>query len=263
MPISGTVITYNEEDHIEDVIRSLQRVCDDIVVVDSISTDRTVAIAESMGARVVLQKYLGEGKQRNVTEQHAQHEWILALDADERLDDQMVHTIEALTLDDPRVGYEFNRKSYIGKRWIKGPGFYPDYIVRLYNKTHSGYEPKFGHAGVKAPVAKRVEGHITHYTYDNISDWLARINQVTSLDAQGMFEKGLPPSNVKPVLSALNAFFKKFILKGGAFRGIDGITITITSVLRSYMKYLKLNELHENKSAGSAPKTGADLQERL
>ncbi len=249
MPISGTVITYNEEDHIEAVIGSLQRVCDEVVVVDSVSTDRTVEIAESLGARVELQEYLGEGRQRNVTERLASHDWILALDADERLDDEMVTAIGALTLDDPMVGYEFNRKSYIGKRWIRGPGFYPDHIVRLYNRKHSSYEPKYGHAGVVSPKIERAAGHILHYTYDNISDWIAKINQVSSLDAQGMFEKGRPASNVKPILSALNAFIKKFILRGGAFRGIDGYTITLTSVLRSYMKYLKLNELHEMHAA--------------
>jgi len=251
MPISGTVITYNEEDHIEDVINSLRRVCDEVVVVDSLSTDRTVEIAESLGATVVLQEYLGEGKQRNVTERHARNDWILALDADERLDDEMAGTIQALDLSDERIGYEFNRKSYVGSHWLKGPGFYPDFITRFYNRNHSAYEPKFGHAGVKAAIVRRVPGHIIHYTYDDISDWLDRINQTTSLDAQGMFEKGRPASNVKPVLSALNAFNKHFFLRGGIFQGIDGITITLTSVLRSYMKYLKLNELHANKNESS------------
>lgn len=248
MPISGTVITYNEEDHIEDVINSLRRVCDEVVVVDSLSSDRTVEIAKSLGATVVLQEYLGEGKQRNMTEQHATHDWILALDADERLDDEMADTIQALDLTDTRTGYAFNRKSYVGSHWLKGPGFYPDFVTRFYNKEHSAYEPKFGHAGVKAPIVKRASGHIIHYTYDDISDWLARINQTTSLDAQGMFEKGRPPSKIKPVLSGLNAFIKHFFLRGGIFQGIDGITITLTSVLRSYMKYLKLNELHANKN---------------
>jgi len=254
MQISGTVITFNEEDHIEAVIRSLQQVCDEIIVVDSLSTDRTAEIAESLGARVVMQKYLGEGKQRNVTEEHASNDWILALDADERLDDEMVGTIRSLDFSDPQIGYEFNRKSYLGSNhWLRGPGFYPDYLIRLYNRTEGGYEPRYGHAGVKTPKKKRVAGHMIHYTYDNITDWLARINQGTSLDAQGMFDKGRPPSNIRPIVSAFNAGFKKFILKGGMFRGIDGWTITLTSVFRTYMKYLKLNELHEQKAAGALP----------
>ena len=253
MKLSGTIITYNEDDHIKDVIHSLQQVCDEIIVVDSLSTDKTVEIAESLGAKVVLQKYLGEGKQRKITEEHTSNDWILALDADERLDEEMVETIRSLDFSDPKIGFEFNRKSYRGNHWMRGPGFYPDYLVRLYNKTEGGYEPRHGHAGVKTPAKRRVPGHIIHYTYDDISDWLDRINQVTSLDAQGMFEKGRPPSNIRPILSAFNAGFKKFILKGGIFRGYDSWTITLTSVFRTYMKYLKLNELHEQKAAGSPP----------
>ncbi len=255
MSISGTVITYNEEDHIEAVIRSLRKVCDEIIVVDSISTDRTVEIAESLDAKVVLQEYLGEGKQRNLTEKHASNDWILALDADERLDDEMVRTIKALKLDEARTGFEFNRKSYVGDHWIKGPGFYPDFIVRLYNKREASYESKYGHAGVKAPIVKRVPGHIIHYTYDDITDWIARINQTTTLDANGMFKAGRPPSNMKPIISGLGAFLKMFIVKGGIFRGIDGYTITLTSVFRRHMKYLKLNEIHAANSAKAASQT--------
>lgn len=243
--ISGTVITFNEEDHIADCIASLRRVCDDIVVVDSLSTDRTVEIARSLGAVVVDQEYLGEGKQRHVTEQHARHDWILALDADERIDDAMCAALEELALDDAQIGYVFNRKSYVGQHWLNGPGFYPDYITRLYNRKYSSYAPKFGHAGVIAPREERLPGHILHYTYDDLTDWIAKINQVTSLDARGMFEAGRPPSNWKPALSAIASFFREMVVKGGLFRGVDARTITVTSIFRSYMKYHKLNELHE------------------
>ena len=258
MAISGTVITYNEEDHIAAVIESLRHVCDEVVVVDSMSTDRTVEIARSLDAKVVLQEYLGEGKQRNVTEELASNDWILALDADERLDDEMVRTIKALKLDDARTGYEFNRKSYCGDHWIKGQGFYPDFLVRLYNKREAGYESKYGHAGVKAPIVKRVPGHIIHYTYDDITDWIARINQTTTLDANGMFKAGRPPSNLKPIMSGLGAFLKMFFVKGGIVRGIDGYTVTLTSVFRSYMKYLKLNEIHAAHRAKAASGTESD-----
>lgn len=173
-PISGTVITFNEEDHIGDCIESLRRVCVDVVVVDSLSTDRTVEIAESLGATVIEQEYLGEGKQRNLTEQHVRHDWILALDADERIDDEMCATIQLLSLDDQQVGYTFNRKSFVGQHWIQGPGFYPDYITRLYNRKCSSYEPKFGHAGVIAPRIEQASGHILHYTYDDLTDWIAK-----------------------------------------------------------------------------------------
>lgn len=244
-PISGTLITFNEEDHVADCIAALRQVCDEVVVVDSLSTDRTVEIAAGLGARVVEQAYLGEGRQRNLTEQHARHDWILALDADERLDAQLVATIRGLPLDDPEVAYAFNRKSFVGSHWIDGPGFYPDFVTRLYNRQHAAYEPKYGHAGVRAPRVERVAGHILHYTYDDLSDWVAKINQVSSLDARGMFEAGRPASAWKPALSALTAGFRQLILRGGLLRGADGRTIAMTSMFRSYLKYLKLNELHE------------------
>lgn len=253
-PISGTIITFNEEDHVEACIASLRRVCAEVVVVDSLSTDRTVALAEAAGARVLGQAYLGEGPQRNVTERAARHDWILALDADERLDDELVGVIEALALSDPDEAYAFNRKSFVGPRWIRGPGFYPDFVTRLYNRTRAAYEPKPGHAGVKAPRVRRVPGHLLHYTYDGLSDWIAKINWLTSRDAQGMYAAGRPPSALRPVSSALGAMFRQLVLRGGLFRGADGWTITMTSMFRSFMKYQKLNELHERaEAAGDNP----------
>lgn len=244
-PITGTIITFNEEDHVEACIASLRRVCAEIVVVDSLSTDRTTTLAREAGARVIDQKYLGEGRQRNLTESHASHDWILALDADERLDDEMAATIAALRLDDPATAYAFNRKSYVGGHWINGPGFYPDFVTRLYNRTRAAYEPKYGHAGVIAPTVLRVPGHILHYTYDSLTDWVAKINQVSSLDARGMFEAGRRPSRLKPVTSAVAAAFRQLVLRGGMLKGTDGWTIVMTSMFRSFLKYQKLNELHE------------------
>lgn len=250
MRISGTIITFNEEDHIEACIASLQRVCDEVVVVDSLSTDRTCELARAAGARVVLQEYLGEGRQRRVTEKEAAHDWILALDADERMDEEMAGAIRQLDLSDPVVGYEFNRKSFLGEHWVRGPGWYPDFITRLYNRKSGGYVDKYGHAGVQTPRVLRAPGHILHYTYDDISDWVAKINQVTSLDARGMFEAGRPASAWKPAMSALASLFRQLVLRGGLFRGVDGRTIAMTSAFRSYIKYLKLNELHAAKQKG-------------
>jgi len=244
-PISGTIITFNEEEHIEPCIASLMNVCAEVVVVDSLSTDRTVELATAAGARVISQAYLGEGPQRNLTETHATYDWILALDADERLDDELINAIRALPLAEADEAYAFNRKSYVGQRWVNAPGFYPDFVTRLYNRTRSHYEPKPGHAGVLAPRVRRIPGHILHFTYDGLSDWIAKINWLTSRDAKGMFDAGRPASVTKPVLSALGAAFRQLVLRGGLFRGADGWLVTVTSMFRSYMKYQKLNELHE------------------
>ncbi|MEO8224548.1 MAG: glycosyltransferase family 2 protein [Gammaproteobacteria bacterium] len=259
-PITGTIITYNEEDHIEACIASLRRLCSEVVVVDSLSTDGTVELARAAGARVIAQAYAGEGPQRKLTEHEASHDWILALDADERLDDELVAAIGQLQLTDPAEAYAFNLKSYVGAHWIRGPGFYPDYITRLYNRTRAAYELKPGHANVIAPRTRRIAGHLLHYTYDEFSDWIAKINWITSRDAQGLFDSGHPPSASRPVFAALGAFFRQLVLRGGLFRGADGWIVTMTSMFRSFMKYQKLNELHERKSRPEAQAAGKGLQ---
>ncbi len=144
--ITGTIISFNEEDHIQSCIASLLTVCAEVVVVDSLSTDRTVELAIAAGTRVIPQTYLGEGPQRNLTEKHAAHDCILALDADERLDDELVAAIRAVPLTDPDEAFAFNWKSYVGPRWIRGPGVYPDFVTRLYIRTRSSYGPKPAHA---------------------------------------------------------------------------------------------------------------------
>jgi hypothetical protein len=105
---------------------------------------------------------------------------------------------------------------------------------------------------------RRIPGHILHYTYDGLSDWIAKINWLTSRDAQGMFDTGRPPSVTKPVFSAFGAAFRQLVLRGGLLRGSDGWLITVTSMFRSYMKYQKLNELHERRHRAGGP-DGADV----
>jgi glycosyltransferase involved in cell wall biosynthesis len=129
--ITGTIITVDEEDHIEVCIASLLKVCAEVLVVDSLSTDRTAELAIAAGARVIPHACLGEGPQRHFTEKHAANDWILALDADERLDDEPVAAIRAAPLTDPAEAFAFNRKSYVGPRWLREPGFYPDFVMRL------------------------------------------------------------------------------------------------------------------------------------
>jgi len=244
-PITGIVITLNEEKRIGDCIDSLWEVCDEVIVVDSLSQDGTVSIAESKGATVLLQEYLGDGPQKAFGVPHANNDWILALDADERLDEDAIATIRTLSLDDPSVAYSFRRRNFCGHHWIKAAGFYPDDVVRLYNRTTSGYLPKKGHASVQAPKVKRTDAHIRHFTYESLSHWIQRIDQLSTRDAWAMKERGVSPSFARPALHALSATFRKLILKGGVFQGTDGFTVAMTTAFHAYMKYAKLNELHE------------------
>lgn len=243
--ISGITITLNEEADIADCVASLQRVCDDVVVVDSGSEDRTVEIAARLGARVVENAFPGDGPQRNVGARLTHHDWVLVLDADERMDDEMCTAIRNLALDDPDIAYAFNRKSFVGRHWIDGPGFYPDFITRLYNRTRCGYEERRMHASVVAPRVERAAGHILHYSYRDISDWIGSIDYLSTWGARQLFESGRRPSSWAPALRALAAGIRQLVFRRGIFRGADGRTVAMTSMFHTYMKYLKLNEMHE------------------
>lgn len=246
-PITGIVITLNEEARIGDCIESLWSVCSEVIVVDSLSQDDTVNIAKSKGANVLLQKYLGDGPQKAFGVPHASSDWILALDADERLDDDAILAIRNLSLDDPSTAYSFRRRNFCGNHWIKAAGFYPDEVVRLYNRTTSGYLPKKAHSSVQAPKVKDTDAHIRHFTYESLSHWIQRIDQLSTRDAWAMKERGVSPSAFRPAVHAMSAMIRKLVLKGGLLQGSDGLTVAATTAFHAYMKYAKLNELHENE----------------
>ncbi len=249
MNISATIIAYNEAENIADCIASVQRVCDEVlVVVDSKTSDDTAAIAESMGARIFHQEYLGDGPQKAYSVQFSSHDWILSIDADERLDDDAVTAIEALDLNKDGVdAYSLRRRNFVGNHWIRAAGFYPDAVIRLYHKERAAYLPKKGHSRVDAKKIVAINAHLTHFTYRDYAHWVERINALSSRDAWAMYDRGVQPSRIAPASHALVAMIRKLIFKGGMFQGVDGATVAITTAFHAYMKYLKLNELHEKK----------------
>jgi glycosyltransferase involved in cell wall biosynthesis len=243
--ITVIIITLNEEKNIEDCIKSVKDICNEVIVVDSLSTDKTVDIAKQNGAMILEQEYLGDGPQKAFGVSFAKNDWILSIDADERLDYDFINKIQGLDLSNAETAYAFRRRNYVGNHWIKAAGFYPDYVTRLYNRTTSGYLDKKAHSKVLAPKVKNIKGHIIHYTYNDYSHWMERLNWMTSRDAWAYYKKGKKSSRIRPVTSALGAFIQKFFIKGGIFQGLDGFTVTLTTVVRAYMKYTKLNEIYE------------------
>ncbi|MDN6180444.1 MAG: glycosyltransferase family 2 protein, partial [Halomonas subglaciescola] len=243
--ITGIVITLNEADNIRACLASLEHVCSELIVVDSGSADDTVMIAEQLGARVIHQPYLGDGPQKAFGVPYANNDWVLALDADERLDEDAIDAVRSLDLADPDTAYRFQRKNYVGHRWIKAAGFYPDAVTRLYNRTTSGYLDKKAHSSVRAPKHADTKAHIIHLTYKDLADWVYRINALSSRDAWAMKARGKKASAFSPVLHSTNAMIRKLIFKGGILQGADGILVAVTTAFHAYMKYAKLNELHK------------------
>ncbi len=235
--ITGTIITLNEEKNIAACIKSLQVVCDEIIVVDSESKDRTVEIAKDLGAIVIIQPYLGDGPQKLFAAKQAKNNWILCLDADERIDDELATSIQQLDLNtSPYDAYFINRKTYIGEEWIKV--WYPEKIARLYNSKTANYKPSIGHATVNHKNSTRLNGHILHYTYEDYDDLANQTTKFCIRDANVYKSKNKKIGPLDPFLHALMAFVRKYIFKKGVLYGESGLTISITTAYRTYMKYV-------------------------
>ena len=249
MKITGNIITLNEEHNIKDCIFSLQRVCDEVIVVDSHSLDNTVKIAEESGAKIIKHPYIGDGPQKNIVLSHAKHDWILSIDADERLDDEMVSSILNIKATPAQVdAYSFKRKSYIGSRWIKHCGWYPDICTRLYNKSRAKFKDVAGHSSVKAKKTKLLDGNIIHHSYKNYHHLLHKANRFSTRGSKMLLENSKNISRFSPFTHFAFAFIKKYILQKGFFQGLDGLTISLTASITSYMKYAKYIEMQKENT---------------
>lgn len=241
--LSGLIITLNEEKHIADCIDSLKRICDDVVVVDSLSDDRTAEIATEHGATVVKQAFLGDGPQRNAGLAYCKHDWVICIDADERLDDDLVNELQGLNPGEGGVeAYEMRRKNFLHDQWIRVAGQYPDYICRLFNKTATRMSEDYTHTRITTQKLGRLSGHFLHYSFDNYANMLDKLNLYSDYQSQTLFERGKKVSRFAPFLHGLYAFIKFYFLRRGFVAGLDGLTLSMLNAMGSYFKYAKLIE---------------------
>lgn len=246
--ITGVVITLNESRNIKDCIESLQQVCSEIIIVDSESTDGTVKIAENLGAKVIHQPYLGDGIQKNVGLDYASNDWILSLDADERLTQEAIIAIQALNLETTKHdAFALRRRNYIGSRWIKQCGWYPDFCIRLYNKNKTRFAAVKQHAAVQASNPDRLDADIIHYSFEDIGQLFAKPGRnFSGRAAKIMYEKGKRANSLSPFTHGINAFIRKYFFQKGFLGGVDGMTVALSSGLNSYLKYAKLLEFQRD-----------------
>lgn len=246
--ITGVVIALNEAEHIEACLASLARVCDELIVVDSGSTDATCALARQAGARVIEQPYLGDGPQKNVGPKVASNRWVLSLDADERLTDEAVAVLLALDLAvNDHDGFALRRRNFIGSRWIKRCGWYPDYCLRLYDRERTGFSPSRQHASVRAGNPRRLDGDIEHYSFDNLAELFTKAGgRFSTRAAKIMYLKGKRVNAFSPFLHGVNAFVRKYLFQRGFLAGLDGLSIALSAGVNAYLKYAKLLEFQRD-----------------
>lgn len=240
MKISATIITLNEERNLPRAIESL-RCCDEIVVVDSGSTDKTIAIAERYGARVVCQPWLGYAKQKNAAAAAASYDWILSLDADEALSEELEGEIWALKTDGPKFdAYTMPRLAqYIG-RWIQHSGWYPDRKIRLYHREKARWEGDFVHESVKTSgTVGQLESNLLHFTCDTFAQHFRSLDRYTSLAADELIARQKPLSARHLTLDPAWSFMRSFFVQRGYRDGMHGLAIAWMAALYTFLKYAK------------------------
>ena len=248
--ITATIITLNEEHNIEACIRSAQQICDEVVVVDSQSSDATREIAQSLGAKVYLQPYLGDGFQKNHCLQYATNDWVFSLDADERISPALAEEIERVELGRGGVeAYMLRRKSFIGNRWIKYCGWYPDRLSRLFNRHKTRFSAVMGHASVETKRRAELRGEIIHYAYPDFHAYEQQLNRFSTRGARMMFDAGKKVSPLAPFGHGLFTFLKAYLLKRGFLGGTDGLTVSTMMAHYAFMKYAKLLEMQRDPKA--------------
>jgi glycosyltransferase involved in cell wall biosynthesis len=247
MRISAIVITRNEEANIEECLKSVAWV-DEIVVVDAMSTDRTCEIASGFTERVIRRSWEGFAAARRHAIQAAQSDWILSIDADERVTPELRAEIESRLIGPEHDGYRIPRRAYFLGRWIKHCGWYPGYVIRLFKKDRARVTEKLVHEGIRVEGnVGTLENHLLHYTYRTVEAYFDRFNRYTSLAARESHLKGKKACVADILLRPVAQFFKMYFIKLGMLDGIQGFILCVFSAYYVFTKYVKLWGLVEGK----------------
>ncbi|HME60504.1 MAG TPA: glycosyltransferase family 2 protein [Candidatus Binatia bacterium] len=255
--VSAIVVCFNEEDRIEDCLESI-RWCDEIVIVDSFSTDRTPEICRRYTDRFVQRQWTGYRDQKAFAHSQASKDWVLLVDSDERVTPELKEEIlSVLAGENGRyAGYAVPRLvKYLDRWWWHG-GWYPDYDVRLFRRERATWGGSDPHEKilVDGPVC-RLRHPLHHYSYRNIEDHLERINRFTSISSRELRKEGGQWRLSAALLRPAVRFFRSYFLKRGFMEGFAGFYVAVTAAVYVFLKYAKLweLELEEKKKLGRKP----------
>lgn len=250
--LSVAIITFNEEKNIRRCLESVKEVADEIVVVDSYSTDKTEEICRSLNVLFLKNEFEGYIEQKNYILKQTTLPFVLSLDADEALSDQLKESIISEKKKWQYDAYNMNRlTNYCGK-WIKHGGWYPDRKLRLFHRDSGKWGGTNPHDRFILFPGKRVkflQGDIFHYSYYNLKDHLNQIEHFTNVSSRAFVEKGRKAGFIKLYLSPVGKFIKDYLVKGGFLDGKAGFTICSLSARATYIKYRKIRKLYAEKKA--------------
>jgi len=248
--ISVVIITLNEEDKIERCIKSVEQIADEIVVVDSFSTDRTEEICTRFGVRFSKHSFEGYIEQKRYALKQASHDYILSIDADEALSEELVGEILKVKHNWTHDGYEFNRLNSICGQWIRHSGWYPDRKLRLFDRRKTSVRGKNPHDEFvleNGASKRRLKGDLLHYTYLTLEDQIRQINRFTEIQARENFERGKKPDCLSIIFSPSYKFIRHYFFKLGFLDGYFGYLICRNMAYSTFLKHAKLKALWKQK----------------
>jgi glycosyltransferase involved in cell wall biosynthesis len=243
LPVSCVIIVKNEEQNITDCLRSAS-FAEEILVMDSGSTDRTCELARRAGAKVVHQDWLGFGPQKARATELAQFDWIINIDADERISSGLADEIaDRWPTLDPQCGYLVPRKSFYLGKWIFHGGWYPDHQLRLYHRKFSHWDSAPIHEKVKSPSTRKLRSPLEHYVFINLQHQVETNNRYSSLQAQELHRRGIKFRWNYLLIKPWIKFVECFFWKRGFQDGLPGFVIAVGAAYSVFLKWAKLWEL--------------------
>jgi len=247
LPLSVAIISFNEENNISRCLEALRDLATEIIVVDSLSTDRTVEIARGLGAKVMAEDWKGHIGQKNSALDKCSCEWILSIDCDEVVSPELKESIRRTVAQGSAEGYKLNRKTFFLGRWIEH-AWYPDWKVRLIRNgtgRWSGFDPH-DRLTVAGSVGK-LDGDLYHYSFRDLRDCLERTIRYAANEAGSYYREGRRASIVNLLVNPLHGFFKHYLIKRGFLDGLHGFIISVLNGIYVFMKYALLWEMQREQ----------------
>lgn len=244
-PISLVIITLNEDENIARCIQSVPW-ADEVIVLDSNSKDKTREIAESLGAKVHIQNFLGFRDQKQKATDLAKNDWILSLDADEALSlglsQEILDTFDTTPIQD---GYRMPRLSFHLGRWIKHGGWYPDRQLRFFNRKKAKWGGGHVHEKIECENVGTFKNNLLHYVFRDLKHQVDANNRYSTLGAQDLYDRKKKFSFLKLIFKPISKFIETYIWKFGFMDGLPGFIISVGAAYSVFLKFAKLKELHQ------------------